>query len=61
MHRMGFWHGNSKSVFAGRLSWLRIVLALAFLGGFLLSTKLWAGSRYYPLAPIFEWMPVVPP
>jgi hypothetical protein len=59
---MGSRHGNSKlPSFADRLSLLKISLALALLGGFLLSAKLWSASRAYPLTPIFEWVPTVPP
>ncbi len=59
---MGFRRGNSKRLsFADRLLWLRISLALALLGGFLLSTNLWVASRTYPLTPISEWLPPVPP
>ena len=59
---MGFRHRNSKRLsLADRLLWLRISLALALLGGFLLSTKLWVASRTYPLTPISEWLPPVPP
>jgi hypothetical protein len=55
-------HGNSKlSGFADRILLLKISLALALLVEFLLSAKLWIASRAYPLTPIFEWLPVVPP
>jgi len=46
---------------ADRLSWLKVVLALAFLGGFLLSAELWGVSRSYPLTPVVEDLPAVPP
>ena len=46
---------------SGRLSWLKVVLALAFLGGFLLSAQLWGVSRSYPLSPVAECLPAVPP
>src|SRR5215217_6649382 len=46
---------------SGRLSWLKVVLALAFLGGFLLSAQLWGVSRSYPLSPVAESLPAVPP
>ncbi len=43
-----------------RFFWLKIALALAFLGGFLLSIKLWLPPRSYPLTPISERLPEVP-
>ncbi len=38
---------ESNKLFANRLFLSKITLALAFLGGFLLSTKLWVASRSY--------------
>ena len=46
---------------ADRILWLKVVLALAFLGGFLLSAELWGVSRAYPLTPVIEGLPAVPP
>ena len=46
---------------ADRSPWLKVVLALAFLGGFLLSARLWGVSRYYPLVPVLEGLPAVSP
>ena len=44
-----------------RVSWLKVVLALALLGGFLLSVELWGVSRSYPLTPVVEGLPAIPP
>ena len=46
---------------ADRILWLKVVLALAFLGGFLFSAELWGVSRAYPLTPVIEGLPAVPP
>ena len=35
-----------------------VVLGLA--GGMLLSPKLWVSTRFYPLVPVFHWLPRVP-
>ena len=40
---------------------MKISLALAFLGGFLLSAELWGVSRSYPLIPVVEGLPAIPP
>jgi hypothetical protein len=62
MSSMGLRHRTSKLPgFADRLWLLKISLALALLVEFLLSPKLWVASRVYPLTPIFEWLPTVPP
>jgi hypothetical protein len=58
---MSFRLGNSKLSFADRLLWLKISLALALLAEFFLSTTLWVTSRTYPLTPVSEWLPTVPP
>lgn len=52
---------DNKLSSAGRLLWLKIALSLAFLSGFLLSTRLWFGPRSYPLTPVFEGLPTIPP
>ncbi|MDT7689543.1 MAG: hypothetical protein QOE46_2302 [Acidobacteriota bacterium] len=40
---------------------LRVVLALALVGGFALSRKLWVSSgRSFPVAPVFDFLPGVP-
>jgi len=44
---------------ASRILWLRAVLAMAFLCGFLLSKKLWITSRSYPLAPVSGSLPTI--
>ncbi len=46
---------------AWRLFWLKAVLACGMLGGFLLSPNLWLAERDYPLCPIAELLPNVPP
>jgi hypothetical protein len=46
---------------ANRVSLLRITLSFACIAGLLLSTKLWLSSRYYPLTPVNENLPFVPP
>ncbi len=51
---------KNSALRGNRLLFLKIALALAFLGGFLLSTKLWIASRSYPLTPLFGWLPAVP-
>jgi predicted DCC family thiol-disulfide oxidoreductase YuxK len=45
---------------ASRIYWLKVVLSLACISGFLLSTKLWLTSRTYPLTPVSEILPGIP-
>ncbi|MCM3869962.1 MAG: hypothetical protein ND895_04620 [Pyrinomonadaceae bacterium] len=40
---------------------LRITLAIGCLCGLLLSRKLWLSSRSYPLTPVYEKLPPIPP
>lgn len=58
-HSHAHWAESRDS--AKRLGWLKIVLAAAVLGGFLLSPKLWVSDRAYPLAPVSELLPPIPP
>jgi len=44
-----------------RLFWLKAVLACGMLGGFLLAPKLWLAERDYPLCPVSDLLPNVPP
>lgn len=41
----------------GRLFWLKAVLAVGFIAGLLLSTKLWLTDRTYPLTPVLSNLP----
>ncbi len=43
-----------------RIYWLKVVLSLACISGFLLSKKLWLTSRTYPLTPVSEILPSIP-
>ncbi len=43
-----------------RAYWLKITLVVAFFSGFLLSLKLWGSDRFFPLAPVFEFLPPIP-
>jgi hypothetical protein len=45
----------------GRLLWLKALLALALLGEFLLSFRLWGGSRHYPPTPVWDGLPEISP
>ncbi|MDP8951736.1 MAG: hypothetical protein M3N18_05785 [Actinomycetota bacterium] len=58
---MGVRREDNKLRPAVRILWLKVVLALAFLGGFLLSAGLWGVSRSYPLVPVLEGLPAIPP
>ncbi len=42
---------------ASRIYWLKAVLSLACISGFLLSRNLWLASRSYPLTPVSELLP----
>jgi len=44
-----------------RSACLTRILAAALLGGFLLSPKLWLSSRSYPLSPVSDRLPPIPP
>jgi DoxX len=39
---------------------LKLTVAAAFLAGLALSPRLWAGSRVFPMAPVFGWWPALP-
>jgi predicted DCC family thiol-disulfide oxidoreductase YuxK len=43
-----------------RIFYLKIVVACAFIAGFLLSMKLWLSSRFYPLTPVLSLLPKIP-
>ncbi len=45
---------------ASRIYWLKVVVGLGFIFGLLLSLKLWAGSRFYPLTPVLDIFPPIP-
>jgi hypothetical protein len=59
--RVGASREDNKLRSADRSPWLKAVLAVAFLGGFLLSARLWGVSRSYPLVPVLEGLAAVPP
>ena len=44
-----------------RLFWSKAVLACGMLAGFLLSPNLWLSERDYPLCPISDLLPNIPP
>ena len=52
---------NRHSVFGvgSRIFWLKIVTALAFLSGAVLSYPLWLSERMYPLTPVIEAIPSI--
>jgi uncharacterized membrane protein YphA (DoxX/SURF4 family) len=58
---VGVRHQNDGSMSASRLFWLKALLALALLSEFLLSFRLWEGSRHYPLTPVWAGLPDIPP
>jgi hypothetical protein len=43
-----------------RAFWLKLTLIVAFSSGFLLSSKLWVASRFFPTAPLSEFLPPIP-
>ena len=43
-----------------RLTWLKILLALALASGFILSWRLWISGRLFPLVPVIARLPAVP-
>ncbi|GIV33659.1 MAG: hypothetical protein KatS3mg031_1194 [Chitinophagales bacterium] len=43
------------------LSAVKVVTALAFLTGMLLSARLWITDRSFPLVPFWEWIPILRP
>jgi hypothetical protein len=45
----------------GRIFWLKATVGAGLAAGFLLSPKLWVSSRMYPLAPVWQFLPVIPP
>jgi hypothetical protein len=46
--------------FDDRVFWLKAVLSLALVGGFVLSRRLWLSSpRSYPTSPVFDFLPPV--
>lgn len=50
---------NRYYIFGGmaRLFWLKACLAIGFIAGLLLTTKLWLADRTYPLTPVFQNLP----
>jgi len=43
-----------------RLTWLRIVTAVALVCGFILSWRVWISSRLFPFSPVISSLPAVP-
>src|SRR5262245_55384608 len=44
-----------------RAACLTSILAVALLSGFLLSPRLWLSGRSYPLTPVSDLLPAIPP
>lgn len=40
-----------------RFFWTKLIIVVGFLSGFLLSSKLWVSSRFFPLIPVFPGLP----
>jgi len=50
----------SRSLFSrpgARFFWAKLIIAIGFLSGLLLSRKLWVSSRFFPLIPVFSALP----
>ncbi|HTE48582.1 MAG TPA: DUF393 domain-containing protein [Candidatus Paceibacterota bacterium] len=45
---------------ASRVFYLKIVVVSGLIAGLLLSIKLWADGRFFPLAPVLDNLPVIP-
>jgi hypothetical protein len=43
-----------------KLIWMKVTLSLALGCGFVLSRRLWVSSRQFPLAPVSDYLPVIP-
>lgn len=52
--------GLSLSRVGTRILLLKMAVCFGCIAGLLLSRKLWLSSRSYPLAPVFEKLPVIP-
>ncbi len=54
---------NRQFIFgpASRIFWLKIVVVGGLIAGLLLSVKLWADGRFFPLAPVLDNLPIIPP
>lgn len=46
---------------AGRIFWFKIIVVAGLISGLLLSVKLWAGPRFFPLVPVLDNLPAIPP
>ncbi|MDP3792161.1 MAG: DCC1-like thiol-disulfide oxidoreductase family protein [bacterium] len=46
---------------ASRIFWLKIVLVSGLIAGLLLSVKLWTDGRIFPLTPVLDNFPAIPP
>ena len=44
-----------------RILWLKVVVVCGLIAGLLLSLRLWTFERFFPLAPLLDNFPVVPP
>jgi hypothetical protein len=49
------------SLLSSRLFWVKVVVCLGMMAGLLLSRSLWLSERFYPLSPIADWLPAIPP
>lgn len=53
---------NRRFIFgpARELFWMKVTVALGFGAGLLLSFRLWIGSHFFPITPVFEHLPRIP-
>jgi hypothetical protein len=52
--------GGGRSLFSrpdARFFWIKLVVVVGFLSGFLLSSKLWVTTRFFPPIPVFPGLP----
>lgn len=52
---------DGKFFAKSRMFWLKIVVAGGLIAGLLLSRKLWTDGRFFPRAPVFDALPILPP
>jgi hypothetical protein len=57
------WEGRLRppSAVRTRTFWVKAVVAAGLLAGFLMSPRLWATKRFFPLVPVADWLPPLPP
>jgi uncharacterized membrane protein YphA (DoxX/SURF4 family) len=57
----GFFTNVTNPTVINRLFFVRVIVCAGLISGFLTSYPLWINDRFYPLAPVADFIPILPP